>query len=54
MIFSPLLEGAKPRLETIIAFSIAPMAFLSQGWIEMVMASGIETLATCESGVIAP
>ena len=46
IITSPLLEGAKPRLELIIAFSIGPIADLSHGWIEIVIASGTDTLAT--------
>ena len=50
-ICSPLFEGVSPMLESMIAFSIARIRFLSQGWIRMVLASGTVTLATPEIGV---
>lgn len=47
----PVVRGGQPMLESMIAFSIARIRFLSQGWIRMVLASGTVTLATPEIGV---
>ena len=53
-ICSPLFEGVRPILESMIAFSIGLIIFLSHGWIRIVFASGTVTLATPDTGVIEP
>src|SRR5690625_4912479 len=46
MIKSPLLDGAKPKLALIIAFSISGIKFFSHGCTVIVLASGVLTFAT--------
>ena len=49
---SPLLDGAKPMLELMMARSISPMSFFSHGVIAIVRASGVVTVAQLASGDI--
>ena len=51
---SPWAAGLRPRSESRIAFSITGPIFFSHGWIVIVRASPRPTLATCDSGTIAP
>ena len=47
---SPLFDGVSPMLESMIAFSMGRIIFLSQGWISTVLASGTVTLADVSHG----
>ena len=54
MITSPLFIGLKPRLATMMAFSMTDSMFFSHGCMLMVRESGVFTLATCAKGVCEP
>ena len=54
IIVSPLLFGVRPILASNIAFSIALKHYLSNGLMQSCLASGIDILASCLSGVSAP
>ena len=53
MIF-PSDMGFTPRSDFWIAFSISPVAEVSQGWMVMVLLSGAEIVATWLRGVGCP
>ena len=54
MTFSPLFEGLKPKLDSIIACSISLINPLSKGWIEIVCESGVVILDAWDNGVLTP
>lgn len=50
----PSLFGVRPTSDSMIAFSIALIEVLSNGWTDSRRASGAEIVASCLSGVEAP
>jgi hypothetical protein len=50
----PSFEGVMPRSLAMIAFSIEPIAFLSNGCTSRVRGSGTENDASCWSGTWVP